>query len=305
VRERLRIGLAIAAIGAGLVLAGVTLNAGDRRYGLPSPADRVLFLRSGNVAHRLMLSFDSLAADVYWMRTIQHYGSDRLSRRQDGRFELLYPLLDLTTTLDPYFTVAYRFGAVFLASPAPDGLGRPDQAIALLQKGLARSPRQWKYALDIGFIYYWYGAASSATQPDYAAAAGWFERAAGMPGAPAWLGPLAAITRAQGGDRAGARQLLQNLVGSEEAWIRRAAERGLQQLRALDEIDALQKLSNDYLAQHQTRPSRWADFVPGVKTDDAPLDPAGVPYEFDQTANRVTLSQRSSLWPLPATLSHR
>jgi hypothetical protein len=305
VSQRLRVGLTLGALGAGLALAGVTLNAGDTRYRLPSSADRVLFLRSGNAAHRLMLSFDSLAADLYWIRTIQHYGGDRQSSRQSGRFELLYPLLDLTTTLDPYFTVAYRFGAVFLASPAPDGPGRPDEAIALLQKGLARSPQQWKYALDIGFIHYWYAVDSPGALPDYAEAADWFERADGMPGAPAWLGPLAAVTRARGGDRAGARRLLQNLEGSEEAWIRRAAEHGLDQLKALDDIDALQKLSDDYLAQHRTPASRWADFVRGVNDDEAPLDPAGVPYEFDAATNRVTLSRRSSLWPLPATLSHR
>jgi hypothetical protein len=299
------IGLALAAIAAGLGLAGVTLNAGDTRHALPSPTDRVLLLRSGRVADRLVLSFDALAADVYWIRTIQHYGSDRQSPRPSGQFELLYPLLDLTTELDPYFTAAYRFGAVFLASPPPDGPGRPDEAIALLQKGLTRSPSQWKYALDIGFIDYWYGVGIPGGEPDYAAAAGWFERAAKMPGAPAWIGPLAALTRAQGGDRAGARRLLQNLEGSEEAWIRRAAGHGLEQLKALDEIDALQKLSDDYLAQRHARPSGWDDFVSGVNAGAAPADPAGVPYEFDPATSRVTLSRRSPLWPLPATLSHR
>ena len=33
------------------------------------------------------------------------------SSADDGRFDLLQPLLDLTTTLDPQFNVAYRFGA--------------------------------------------------------------------------------------------------------------------------------------------------------------------------------------------------
>ena len=36
-----------------------------------------------------------------------------------------------------------------------------------------------------------------------------------MPGAPDWIRPLAALTRAQGGDRAGARRLLSELLGAE------------------------------------------------------------------------------------------
>ena len=49
-------------------------------------------------------------------------------------------MLDLTTTLDPLFNVAYRFGAIFLAEPYPGGAGRPDLAIALLEKGLQARP---------------------------------------------------------------------------------------------------------------------------------------------------------------------
>ena len=69
---------------------------------------------------------------------------------------MLYPLLDLTTTLDPYFSIAYRFGAIFLGEAYPGGPGRPDLAIALLQKGLAAQPEKWQYMQDLGFVYYWH-----------------------------------------------------------------------------------------------------------------------------------------------------
>ena len=36
-------------------------------------------MRSGEAVKRLALDFDALAADVYWIRAIQHYGGDRLS----------------------------------------------------------------------------------------------------------------------------------------------------------------------------------------------------------------------------------
>ena len=72
-----------------------------------------------------------------------------------GEYELLQPLLDLTTTLDPFFTVAYRFGAIFLSEVPPGGPGRPDQAIALLEKGIAAQPGKWQYFHDIAFVHYW------------------------------------------------------------------------------------------------------------------------------------------------------
>ena len=98
---------------------------------------------------------DALLADVYWIRALQHYGRERLKPSEARRYELLYPLLDLATTLDPRFTIGYRFGAIFLAEPHPGGAGRPDLAIALLKNGVARNPEKWDYYHDIGFIYYW------------------------------------------------------------------------------------------------------------------------------------------------------
>ena len=122
-----------------------------------APSERLLYTRSGTAVKRLALEFDALAADVYWIRAIQHYGGDRLARRSDaGSYELLQPLLDLTTTLDPFFTIAYRFGAIFLSEAPPGGPGRPDQAIALLEKGIAAQPEKWQYFHDIAFVHYWH-----------------------------------------------------------------------------------------------------------------------------------------------------
>ena len=159
-----------------------------------------------------MLSFDALAADVYWIRALQHYGGDRLSQTKQRKYEQLYPLLDLTTSLDPYFTIAYRFGAIFLSEAYPGGPGRPDQAIALLRKGIEAQPAKWQYYHDIAFVHYW-------QLQDTEGAARWFRMAAAQPGAPNWLEPVAASMLIQGGDRASARFLLQQILQSEEQWL--------------------------------------------------------------------------------------
>ncbi len=209
------------------------------------------------------------------MRTIQHYGTDRRSRRTTGRFELLQPLLDLVTTLDPHFNLAYRFGAIFLSSDEPDGPARPDLAVALLEKGLRANPSRWQYAEDIGFVNYWHTG-------NYEEAAHWFDRAAEMPGAPPWLKPLAAVTVARGGDRRGARQLLGELLSANEEYVRGSAARGLRQLDTLDEIDAMQSLVDRFRSATGADVTGWEDLVRARVVPGVPLDPSGVPLQYDR-----------------------
>ena len=116
----------------------------------------ILYITSPNVLKRMSLGYEGLLADVYWIRALQHYGYYRLHQDAPQRYRLLYPLLDLTTSLDPNFNVAYRFGAIFLSEPDPGGAGRPDLGVTLLEKGVAATPEKWQYYHDIGFIYYWH-----------------------------------------------------------------------------------------------------------------------------------------------------
>jgi len=285
------VGTVIFVVGAGL--ASAVLAARDRSQSLPVPTERILYLHSAPLAQRLFLSFDALAADLYWMRTIQHYGSDRRSTRPADRFALLEPLLDLTTTLDPHFNIAYRFGAILLAMEEPDGPNRPDLALALLSKGLAHNPTRWQYAHDIAFIHYWY-------RRDYQAASEWFSHAAAMPGAPSWLAPLAAVTLVQGGDRAGARRMLEELERSEEEYVRRAGVRGLAQLRALDQIESLQTIVDQFHAATGRYPDGWPDLIRTDRLQAVPTDGAGTPFIYRADRHAVTLSPESPLAPLPA-----
>ncbi len=297
--SRVGVAIGVAAVAALLGVSAAVLKAGDRREPAPIETERLLYLRSGPVARRLMLSFDALAADIYWMRAIQHYGRERRSDRAANRFELLEPLLDLTTTLDPEFNIAYRFGAIFLAELPPSGPGRVDQSIALLKKGLEHNPGRWQYAFDIGFIYYWYGTGLGRGRLDYEAAAQWFDEAAKVPGAPIWIRQLAAMTRAQGGDTRGARRALQELATSEEPWLRGAAERGLEQVSAIETIAQLHREIDAFQAKHQRRPAGWAELFPNAPRGSAPVDPGGAPFEYDAASGRVTLSAKSPLFPLP------
>jgi FimV-like protein len=296
------------ALGVVVALAGLATAIGlqmtrDRLYPREEAQQRaMLYVRSPEALRRIVLSFDALMADVYWIRALQHYGGDRRSTEKGRKYELLSPLLDLTTSLDPYFTIAYRFGAIFLSEPYPGGGGRPDQAIALLRKGISAQPTKWQYYHDIAFVHYW-------QLRDMEAAASWFRRAASQPGAPNWLEPVAATMLIEGGDRASARFLLQEILKSEEAWLRRMATRGLAQVEALDWIEKLQPI----VAANPPpggQPYSWAFYarrIAGIPVDAAgiPVDPTGTRFAIDPKTGTISVSPQSELHPMPTDRAKR
>jgi len=277
---------------AGIGLAAAILQAREKNYPLEPVPERLLYLRSGKAADRLMLTFDAIASDIYWIRSIQTYGRDLKDTKRTDRFALVYPMLDLTTTLDPYFLIAYRFGAVFLSLGPPNGPGRADQALQLLQKGLAADPNRWQLAHDIGFVYY-------SHIGDYASAAEWFEKAAAMSPNAQKLLPLAAATRAQGGNRAGARELLAELLKSPDAYIRNAGQRMLDQLNSLDRVETVQKAVDAFHATQGRYPSGLPELAQTRLIPGLPMDTKGVPLFYDVTNGRVALAPESPLMPLP------
>jgi hypothetical protein len=284
------LGLAMAALVASFVVVELWR---DRLYGEPAPGDAVLYIRSGEAWRRMSLSFAPLVADIYWIRAVQYYGGARLSKSESKNYDLLYPLLDITTSLDPRFNIAYRFGSIFLAESYPGGAGRPDLAIALLEKGVRANPARWHYLQDIGFVHYWW-------LGDYRTAAMWFQKAATIPGAPWWLRSLAAVTLAQGGDRRSSRVLWQSLRESaDNDWLRKNAGFRLAQLDALDAIDQLTVVVSAFRARTGQFPASWDVLVRARLLRAIPVDPSGAPFVLDPASGAVTLAAASSLHPLP------
>jgi hypothetical protein len=299
----------VIAAAVALLAGAVRLQAArERAYPAADNDVEAMYLRSGEAIRRLTGAYTALAADGYWIRAIQYYGGTKQRLQAQPRvpepppmlavptssdYSLLYPMLDITTTLDPRFTIAYRFGSVFLAEAYPRGPGRPDLAVALLEKGIRAQPDKWEYMEDIGFVHYWYA-------HDYGAAASWFQKASEVNGAPWWLRSLAATTLAQGGDRQSSRVMWEAIRQSAEIdWLRQDAERRLLQLDALDQIDKLQKIVDTFVRGASQPLAGWQSLVrarllpPGV-----PVDPARTPYELTPEG-RVHISAASPLAPLP------
>lgn len=298
------------AIAAAVVLGAISVGLQrlrDTESPLPTSGEEMLYLTQ-RATGRLVFTHRSLVADLYWIRAIQYFGEHTrraqvmaqtflppppaLAANPPVNFDLLYPLLDITTTLDPRFNIAYRFGAIFLSEQYPHGPGRPDLAVALLDKGLKTSPEKWQYWQDIGFVHYW-------NDQEYDKAAAAFARGADIPGAPWWLRSLAATTLARGGDRNASRLLWRQLAETaNNEYARNAATLKLQQLDAIEIVEKLQKGIDAFSARRGTPVTSWDQLIAARLIPGVPLDPAGVPYSLD-SSSRVTLSTESPLYPLP------
>jgi tetratricopeptide (TPR) repeat protein len=264
----------------------------DRGWAPYQPENPLLWVQSGPLLQRLALSYDSLVADVYWIRAVIYYGGKRRAEGPARSYDTLYPLLDLVTTLDPHFRIAYRFGSIFLTEAYPAGPGRPDQAVQLLERGIERDNGRWEYYYDIGFVYYWW-------LHDYKKAAEWFLKGADRPKAAEWLRPLAATTLATGGQRETSRQLWTQLLNSDMPFIKSQAELRLQQLDAMDTIAELTPILQRFMDREKRMPRSWQELAAAEKLPRVPTDPTGMPFFFDPKVGKIDLSPKSTLWPLP------
>ena len=148
-------GVAVATV-AGLLACVVGLQIVGDRVAPQASSSNMLYARSPEFIARAALSYDALLADVYWIRALQHYGWTRLTPGGSKEYELLYPLLDITTSLDPRFNIAYRFGSIFLAEfKAEDRIytiDELDRRVAMYASRAGAAPRTWADLARAGLL---------------------------------------------------------------------------------------------------------------------------------------------------------
>jgi hypothetical protein len=278
--------LLLLALGAALVLVRSRI---DATLGGFRVQDESLYLWSGAHVKRMAAGFEGLAADIYWLRTVQYFGSQRVFA-QGKRFELLFPLIDVTTTLDPRLEIAYRYGAIFLCEPPPIGAGRVDLGLALLERGRENLPQSWRLRQDEGYFRYLF-------LHDAEGAARILDEAARLPGAPFWLKTLAADVVTKEGDRATARTMWQRMYEQAEEGILRANARvRLMVLDAMDGADRLTASAAEFCRQAGRWPRSLGELAASGSARGPIVDPSGVPYDYDPRTGRATVSTRSTLW---------
>jgi hypothetical protein len=263
-------------------------NAVDARRGRYQAQEEVLYLWSGQHVRRLVPGLEDLFADIYWLRTVQYFGGQR-AFAEGKRFDLLGPLVDITTTLDPGYLIAYRYGAVFMAEPPPGGAGEPRKAVELLKRGALANPSSWQIRQDWGFFVYFF-------LKDAAEASLVLTEASKLPGAPDWLSSSAADFLRREGDRETSRSIWQHLYEQGVGPMRDNARFNLERLDAADAVDAHQKAVGEFRERFGRLPASLEE-LSRVGLLRAPvLDPAKVPYHYDAAAGSVSIARQSYLW---------
>jgi hypothetical protein len=250
-------------------LAGLQKTIDARARSMAAEKEELL-LRSPSLVKKLSLGYDPLLADIYWTRAVQYYG-ERVGIH-GAQFDLLWPLLDITTTLDPKFVTGYRFGAIFLSEFPPVGAGRTDLAVELVKRGIAANPEEWHLNSDLGFLYYW-------RLKDYQNSAAAYLEGSKNPKAPPWLKMMAARVAQKGGSTETSRMIWSELYEStKDPNVRKTALENLRGLKAQDDEEHLDELVENYRKRFgrypaSTKEMRDAGLLPGI-----PVDPDGIPY---------------------------
>lgn len=246
----------------------------DARFAALHQEQDDLVLRSGPLLKAMSLEYAPLIADLYWTRAVQYYGDKQA--REDTKIELLWPLLDVTTTLDPNLIIAYRFGSVFLSEPPPRGAGRPEQGIELLRRGIRANPDYWRFYEDLGFIYYF-------DVKDYHKAANAFLEGSTKPGAMIWMKTFAARINEEGESRQTAAMLWTEIYNSAaDPATRENAKIHLQLLRAEIDCEQLNKIAEEYEKRTGRLPANMRELVDAGLLRGLAADPVGFVYVFEQ-----------------------
>jgi tetratricopeptide (TPR) repeat protein len=246
----------------------------------------VLYLSSPKALKRMSLGYDGLLADIYWTRAVQYFGIKHYNGAQ--QYELLAPLLQITTTLDPHLTVAYEFGANFLAPSPPWGAGEPQKAIQLADFGIRNNPNDWHLYYNLGFIYF-------TELKDYKNAADAFQRGSRVPNAHPWLKLLGALMAERAGEIKTAQLLwMTTYETTPDRDIRANAAAHLRALQVDDDVTQLEGAVSSYHAKTGRLPESFSDLQSHGLLGAVPLDPLGHAYKL-MPDGRVEVSDPDDL----------
>jgi len=234
--------------------------------------EEVLYISSPKALKEMSLGYDGLLADVYWTRAVQYFGS----KHHEGAhaFDLLAPLLEITTTLDPHLLTAYEYGANFLAPKPPNGGGMPERAIQLQEFGIRNNPSEWRLYYNEGFIRYM-------DLKDYAGAAEVFARGARVPNAHPFLAVLAGKMAEHAGDQQMARMMWStSYQTTKDNNVHANAAAHLRALQVDEDVTNLEALTGRYQQQTGHFPASFSELQAAGLLRGTSVDPLGHTYKL-------------------------
>jgi tetratricopeptide (TPR) repeat protein len=281
----------------GDLLLGALLIAGfagvwqlQKRVDAEQSANRVeqeeLMLRSGNLVKKLSLEYAPLVGAIYWTRVVQYYGEKH--RLHQTNLELLWPLLDIATTLDPHLIPAYRFGSTFLSDRPPRGAGQPEQAVQLLERGLKANPEEWRLYQDLGNVYYF-------DMRNFAKASEAYAEGSKNPNAYIWMKTMAAKIAAEGESPDTSYFLWQQVYEqATDPAIKKNAEVHLKLMRVELDLKAINQSADVYEKQAGHRAAHISELTQTGLIRGIAKDPEGYFYVLGEDG-KAELNRKSPL----------
>lgn len=252
--------------------SAVVLHLIESARGKQATLEEILYIPSSKTLKRMSLGYSGLLADIYWTRAVQYYGGKQ--QQDDPRYDLLYPLLDITTDLDPHLIVAYQFGSVFLSQKPPVGAGQPDKAVLLVEKGIRANPDYWQLYYTLGFIHYW-------DRHDYKAAEQAFRKGSENPHALYWMKVMAASMAQRANDPNTAIMLWKGIYESvEDRMVRSNAAEHINALIVDSVVPELERRIATFRERTGRLPAGWNEMVRERLLAGIPVDPQKHPYKL-------------------------
>jgi tetratricopeptide (TPR) repeat protein len=236
--------------------------------------EELMYFPSGRFLEVASMGYETLVADLLWLKGIQYYGEHH---RTDKEYPLAEHIFATITDVDPEFIGAYRFGAFVLA----EDVGSPVRGIDLLHKGLEYNRDSWELPFDLGFIYYIHFGNNQR-------AAHFFRLASHSPNAPPITRRFAAFAYSRAGRLDLAKSLWQEIYNSSDNRVmRESAEFNLKRIELREIAERLAASVVEYRREYGRPPHHLTDLVGAGLIGSVPRDPFGGSYFIDPETQEV------------------
>lgn len=272
----------VAQVLCGLALLTATsglLHVLDQERTAVARAEQLAYLPKGDYLKLAVLGYRQVVADLIWLQAVQHIGAKRDT--QSG-YTWTYHAVDVLTDLDPTFIPPYQATGLFLGVL----VGRHDEGLAILTKGITQNPSNWQLPFLAGYISYY-------ERCDAVAAGEFFRMAARVPGSPAYLPQLAARMTVESGDPTAALEFLDRFSRSvADERVREALFRRMKEIVQEQDLRFLEESTRRYRLKYGQAPAKLEDLMLHGIIPKLPVDPLGGQYEIDGFSGAVSASSK-------------
>ncbi len=264
-----------------VLLAGTSgvLHVLDGERTAVARAEQLAYLPKGDYLKLAVLGYRQVVADLIWLQAVQHIGAKRDT--QLG-YTWTYHAVDVLTDLDPTFVPPYQATGLFLGVL----VGRHEEGLAILSKGLRHNPSNWQLPFLAGYISYY-------ERCDAVGAGEFFRMAAKVPGSPAYLPQLAARMTVESGDPTAALEFLDRFSRSvADERVREALFQRMKEIVQEQDLRFLEDSIHRYRTKYGQAPAKLEDLMLHGIISQLPADPLGGQYEIDLLSGSVSASSK-------------